>query len=265
MSLLVKEVKMQIILDEGIEINISDEQANKIIRNYIQSKLTSEIIHEEVMKRAETTPKRKYTKSGKYKKSKKPYYNLGWIKWSDEEIAKLMKIYPTHTIEQCAKILNRTTEAIKSQLKRYDLHKETKKPGSNLRRWTKEEIKKLKELYPTHTAESIGKIINRTTYAVTYKLSEYGLKKYEKRRVSASAIRKKTYKKGPKTEKGRKSISEAQKRRWARIKQKKKIWTKRNEAYLLRKAGKLSWKEIGDYCGVSPKAAYDKWYYLAKR
>lgn len=173
------------------------------------------------------------------------------------------------------------------------------KTGSNQRRWTKDELRQIKELYPTHSVTKISKIINRTPNAIFYKLRECGIKKPGRKGLDANAglSEKKEYRReGMWTPQEIKILKTKSKnltsrdlsrfvgRTLAATKKKlyqlgiktrgksgrpakgpQKIWTKKEEAFVLRNARKLSWDEIGKQCGVSAKKVYDKWYYLAKR
>lgn len=152
--------------------------------------------------------------------------------------------------------------------KRKTLAIKEQKFGSNVNRWTEEEIERLKELYLKNTSKKCAEIMGRSYESIKDKLKRNNITKRAKA----------TQKNYRSSEEQRKKISKAQKKRWVKIKKghgrprktekprnNRKKWTAKEEAYILRNAGKKSWKEIGDYLGVKPKQAWDKWYDATKR
>lgn len=104
-------------------------------------------------------------------------YNLIYIKknkrWNTSEIYKLKRLYKTYSIVDCAKILKRTYESVKSKirdLREIDKNKFTTKRIS--KKWTIEQEMLLLDLWLTNTNKQCAKILNRTECSIASKIKQ---------------------------------------------------------------------------------------------
>jgi hypothetical protein len=105
-------------------------------------------------------------------------------RWTQEEIADFKRLYGTRTDEDLALIFGRTIESVKRLGARYCLAKDKafvrKLAGTSatrMPRWDKEEIEKLRELYPVMSNLDIAQKLNRSVKSVVSKAHNLGLKK----------------------------------------------------------------------------------------
>lgn len=98
-------------------------------------------------------------------------------KWTEKEIKYLKENYP-HKNASDFKKLNRTINAIHSKAAKLGIRKKIHFSwGSPCRFWTRDELKKLKKLYPMGDTEVLVKIFNRTSAAIRGMANEIGIKK----------------------------------------------------------------------------------------
>ena len=91
-------------------------------------------------------------------------------KWSTYEKNKLKRLYKKHTIKECANILGRSFESVKSKIK--DL-----KISKNINKWSIHETDALKRLYKKHTVKECANILGRTFDSVKSKIKDLKIKK----------------------------------------------------------------------------------------
>ncbi len=119
-------------------------------------------------------------------------FELGRIqqtgRWTQEEIAEFKRLYGTRTDEDLALIFGRGLESVKRLGARYCLAKDkafvrrlTGSSATRMPRWSKEEIVKLRELYPTRPNLEIAQILNRTVKSIVSKAHNLSLKKEAER------------------------------------------------------------------------------------
>jgi len=91
--------------------------------------------------------------------------------WSKADIRKLKMLFPYTHNYQLGEIFNRTIQAIGAKARRLKLKKKydddfKPKRKFGAKRWSDEEIKILKEMYPLHTTEEISDMIDRTAAGI---------------------------------------------------------------------------------------------------
>ena len=110
--------------------------------------------------------------------TKKPRNKL----WSKQEIKTLRRLYPHSTKHELIRSLNRTHHSIANMARILGLHKEFDdkfRPYRAIERrlWSDEENRILKKMYPSHTAEEISPLIDRTSTAIIAQANKLKLKK----------------------------------------------------------------------------------------
>jgi DNA-binding CsgD family transcriptional regulator len=100
-------------------------------------------------------------------------------KWNQSENYKLINLYKTHTVKECALILKRTEESVKTQIRNLRRTKTinkivdvTKCVSGGKQAWTFDEDTKLIELYLTHTRRQCAEILNRTIKSIDKRLEK---------------------------------------------------------------------------------------------
>jgi len=114
-------------------------------------------------------------------KKRKRKNKLG-TEWTEAEVERLRRLFPLHQNDDLAKRFNRSRESIKKKARKLRLKKDYAggyrpyRPDSpNV--WTKDDIRRLKKLYPAITAKKVAQILKRTEIAVVSKAGELGIKK----------------------------------------------------------------------------------------
>jgi len=107
--------------------------------------------------------------------------------WSKKDIEKLKRLYPNLPTDEVAKILGRTVKAVKHKAYALGIKKQRDyfvRNGKkiNRKRWTDEEIKILRELYPKESAKSIAKKLGRPVNSIWIKAERLGLTKGHNKR-----------------------------------------------------------------------------------
>lgn len=115
------------------------------------------------------------------------YYSPPWKRWTKEEEELLKKIYATTPADELEKIFHRKRYAIAWKARKLGLEKDSGFVSSilkyrwreNPRRWTEEEINKLKDLYLNKKLKitEIAKIMGRSYNSVWTYISKLGLKR----------------------------------------------------------------------------------------
>jgi len=91
--------------------------------------------------------------------------------WTEDELAQLRELIPTHTTLEVSKIIGRTEDSIVTKAKKLGLKVKTQRNW-----WTDEEVAKLQELAQTLTVEQIQQEINRPGNSIRAKAKELGIK-----------------------------------------------------------------------------------------
>jgi len=99
---------------------------------------------------------------------------MGGRHWSEQEIEKLREVYFTHSLQELAKIFNRTPEAVKCMALKLGL-----KRRESGRKWTIEDEKLLRKLYATTPIYELAKILNRKPAVISQKAFRIGLRRSE--------------------------------------------------------------------------------------
>jgi len=104
--------------------------------------------------------------------------------WSKSEMGRLKRLYPLNQTRDVAKMLGRTSEAIKRKARKLGLLKDyaggyRPRRWRNPATWSKEDIRLLKKLYPKTPNKEIATKLKRTLGAVVTKAADLGLRKSE--------------------------------------------------------------------------------------
>ncbi|MCK5113487.1 MAG: hypothetical protein KAR11_01840 [Phycisphaerae bacterium] len=102
--------------------------------------------------------------------------------WSDRETEQLIKLYPSNRNKDLAKKFSRTLQAIRGKartlnLKKVYANKDRLPRGPRLYVWSKNDIEKLKKLYPHHSNKYIAQKIGRAVRSVASKAEHLRLRK----------------------------------------------------------------------------------------
>lgn len=100
--------------------------------------------------------------------------------WTDKEIEKLKKLYPTQTNKDISKLLNRTTSAVRTKAQKLGITGKTDHDGG--KRWTEEHDAMIKKYYGKITAWKIGEKLDRTVPSIYRRAHRLGLKGKEKKK-----------------------------------------------------------------------------------
>ncbi|UMZ75256.1 hypothetical protein [Natranaerofaba carboxydovora] len=95
--------------------------------------------------------------------------------WTKKEEELLMKYYSTVSEEELATLLNRSIASIRNKASRLNIRKNENKPKA--KPWSQNEIKKLKEIYPTTSQEELTEIFNRSINAIRNKAFQLNIKR----------------------------------------------------------------------------------------
>ncbi len=104
--------------------------------------------------------------------------------WSQSDIADLKRYYGTRTDEDIARIFGRPVASVTNKATELCLAKDkafvrklTGTPATRMPRWSKDEIKRLEELYPNHSNLEIATLLERSVKSVVSKAHNLGLRK----------------------------------------------------------------------------------------
>ena len=93
--------------------------------------------------------------------------------WTKKEEALLRKYYASLPDNELSELLGRTVASIRNKASRLNLKKH--KTASSAQPWTQEEIKKLRQLYPTESKEVLTDTFNRSMNAIRNKAFQLGI------------------------------------------------------------------------------------------
>ena len=97
----------------------------------------------------------------------RPYRTTEWRHWSDEENRILKKMYPSHTAEEIAAFVDRSSSAIIAQANKLKLKKRWL--------WTDEQCDYLRRFYRKKPCGKLAETLDRTVVAVEAKAIELGI------------------------------------------------------------------------------------------
>lgn len=115
-------------------------------------------------------------------------FELGRIqqagRWGREEVAQLKKIYGTRTDKDLARIFGRSEESIQRMAAKYSLAKDKAflrklhgESATRMPRWSEDELRLLRDLYPKSSNLDIAQKLGRSVKSVVSKAHNLGLKK----------------------------------------------------------------------------------------
>jgi hypothetical protein len=97
--------------------------------------------------------------------------------WTPKEKTLVKKLWPNHTASEIAKQLGRSVATVRDKASKLGAKKYDKKHPKKYHAWSKKELKLLKNLYPSRTAQEIADQIGRSVLAVRQRIFKLGLKK----------------------------------------------------------------------------------------
>ena len=102
--------------------------------------------------------------------------------WSKSDLKTLRRLYPHNYNNRLVRIFDRTPDAIRTRARRLGLKRKYDdefKPYRSSKQtvWSDEEVRILKQMYPSHTFEEISDSIDRTASAIFGKAQKLKLKK----------------------------------------------------------------------------------------
>lgn len=105
--------------------------------------------------------------------------------WTEEKIAKLRELYPTHSCKQIADILNVTASAVRTIAIKQRIQKPVGYSRHQFRAdlWSAEDKARVAELYPYHTNAEIALIMGRTEASIQNLGNKLGVVKTEEVRL----------------------------------------------------------------------------------
>lgn len=105
------------------------------------------------------------------------------IKWTSQDIDKLISVYPIATHNEIAELFpNRTFLAIRKQAKKLGIKANIKNRFSHLRKFTDDEIKYICDNYYNTNVNEIANTLNKSVFSIRNKVRELSLTATDRRR-----------------------------------------------------------------------------------
>ena len=99
------------------------------------------------------------------------------VPWTIQEETLLKKLYADNSTKDVAKQVGRSVAVVRDKASKLGAKKYYKKHPKKYHAWSKKELKLLKKLYPSRTAQEIADRLGRSVLAVRLRIVKLGLKK----------------------------------------------------------------------------------------